>query len=369
MSAQTQYSDEIDLRKVLLGLLSRKKWIIRGITASTILSIIIVLIIPQSFESTGYFKFTSVSIPTYKNYTGGFEDVSLLRSYVDAYHEDTTWKFNSDIFEYAFEPVYGFGKNPKNLMKENTVLGIQITCTANTAEEAQRRVESLGGYLQTSLVNMEIWKHYAGMEGRLDITVIKSKSGKVEKKLDLEILNKKIELINNNMSKYISATETYDRQVVKLDETTEKYLPLPQQLIAAMISLNNLDIEMNQIIRRQNIAEILLGFIHKVDGLIKDKSVFLVDRDLLTKMIKEKNTYFNGLKEDRDVLTARYKTESQLQGYSLLALEQYQYVSGPILPKSPIKPMRLLIVISVFFASLILLVTYGILVSWWKREG
>ncbi|HIO67404.1 MAG TPA: hypothetical protein EYN41_03635 [Flavobacteriales bacterium] len=366
MNAPATYSDEIDFRKVLKELLIHRKRIVRGVVLCTIAAIIISLLIPRSYQSTGFFKFRSVHIPAYKSYTSVFEDVNMLSDFISKYHEDTTWQVNPSIFEDSFEPVYGFGKNRKNLMKDNKVLGITITSVASSPEEAQKRVETLGSYLETCLVNREIWKYYGGMYSRLEADIINAKASMIEHEISVEVLNKKVDLINNSLLHYDPITN-YERQVVKLDETTEKYLPPHQQLIATRVSLNNESVYMEQLERKMSIDDLLLRYVKGIEGYLENKSEFLIEKDLLNSFIAKLNFFFEENREDENVRAARFRIEAKHQSFILLKDEQYKFISGPLLPAKPEKPMKLLIVLVVFFASLVGFVTYSVFLSWWTR--
>jgi len=364
---QTSYSDEIDFRKVLKELLAQKKLIIRGVVVCTAAAVVFSFLTPKSYVSSGFFQFKSVSIPSFKNYSAVFEDVNMLGVYIKKYHKDTTWVVSPSVFGDSFEPIYAYGKNPKNLMKDNTVLGVKITSAAATPDEARNRVETLGAYLETCLVNREIWKHYGGMSARLKSSFIESNASMIEHKISIDFLNKKIKLINQGLLKN-DRVSSYDRQVVKLDATTEKYLPPFQQLIATRVSMNNIGVDMELLRRKMAIEELLLGYVQSIEGYLKDKSQFLIDGSLLDMFIEQIDEYFEDNKDNENTPTARYQIEAKLQTFVLLKNEQFKFVSGPTLPHSPKKPVKSLIVLVVFFASLVGFVTYGVFISWWIRE-
>jgi hypothetical protein len=296
-----------------------------------------------------------------------FEDVNMLNAFIDDYHGDSTWDATPSVFEDAFEPVYGFGKNAKNLMNENRVLGIKITTAGGSPEEAQQRVQTLGDYLNTCLVNNEVWEYYGGSKARVGTNIIESKASMIQHNIDVSILEKKIDLLNSSLTKY-DPVSNYERQVVKLDATTEKYLPVHQQIIASKVALYNIGVSMDKIERQINMDELVLGYLNKVEMFLVDKSKFLPDILLLDNFMATLDSYFESERDDTNALASKYSIEVKLEAFQLLKREQFRFMSGPSLPQRPEKQAKTVMVMVTFFASLVAFITYGVFISWWNRE-
>ncbi|MBL4755438.1 MAG: hypothetical protein JKY52_17810 [Flavobacteriales bacterium] len=365
MLPQNSYSDEIDLLKVLKELLGQRKLIITGVVLCTIAAVIISLLLPGSSKKTGFFQFEPVSVSSYKSYRGVFEDVSKLNAYIQKYHDDTTWTVNSSVFTGSFEPEYAYGKYPNDLIKENTVLGVRITSTATNPQEAHNRVKTLGSYLETCVVNMEIWKHYGAMRTRLKSQFTASKVSMIEHQISMDYLKKKIDSSKGNVLSN-NAVSSHERKVVKLDRVYEDYLSTHHQLIATNMSINNIEVAMELLRRKVAVDELLLGYVKSTEGLLKDKDKFLIDRSLLENFVAQFDDYFGSKSGSENLETSRYQVEATLLGFEVLRNEQFKFVSGPSLAEEPRKTGKLSIVLVVFFTSLVAFITYCLFISWWK---
>ena len=365
MLPQNSYSDEIDLSKVLKELLGQRKLIITGVVICTIVAVIITLLLPGSSKNTGFFQFEPVSVPSYKSYTEVFEDVGKLKAYIQKYHDDTTWTVSSSVFADSFEPEYAYGKYPKDLVEENAVLGVRITAIAANPEEAHNRVNTLGSYLETCVVNMEIWKHYGAMSTRLKSQFTASKLSMIEHQISIDYLKKKIDWSNGNLLN-TNAASTHEGKVVQLDKVSENDLATHHQVIATSMSINNIEVAMELLRRKVAVDELLLGYVKSIEGFLKDKDKFLIDRSLLDSFVAQLEDYFGSKSGSENLAMARYQAEATLQGFEVLRNEQFKFVTGPSLAEEPRKAGKFSIVLVVFFTSLVAFITYSLFISWWK---
>jgi len=237
----TPYSDEIDIRQILKSLLERKKTIISGVVLCTFLSLIFSFIVPQSFESTGFFSFSSVDIPKFQIYEGLYKNPGMLKSFIEKYYKEDDWVISNSIFEDSYDPIYAYGMNPRNLVKDNSVIGLRVTSSGNSPKKAKSRVDVLGKYMSTTILNMSMWQYYSQFRMQIEGEILEYKNDIIECDQEIESLRQKLELLNSSIVNSFKSSLDYGRNVIQVDGSTEKYLPLYQQSVATNITINNME--------------------------------------------------------------------------------------------------------------------------------
>lgn len=368
MPEKRPYSDEIDIRQILRSLLEKKKTITVGVLLCTFLSLIISFVVPQSYESTGFFSFSSVDIPRFQIYEGLYKNPGMLKSFIEKYYKEDDWVISNSVFEDSYEPIYAYGMNPRNLVKDNSVIGLRVTSSGNSPEKAKSRVDVLGKYMSTTILNMSMWQYYSQFRTKLEGEITEKKNEIIECNQEIKSLKQKLELLNEANSESINSSLNYGRNVIQVDANTEKYLPLKQQAIAAKITISNL---VEVIIRKNREIETsnqLLGFLSKINVYFDFEEGFLIEEHLLDTIIKTKERYFFHLQNIQDVEKAILIVEQKVAEFVGIRTTTLRFLSGPSFPERPAKPSKSLIVFSVFFISIICFVIYSVFLSWWEKR-
>ncbi len=362
------YSDEIDIRQILKSLLKKKKIIVMGVFICTSISLVISFFAPQYYESTGFFSFTSVDIPKFQIYEGLYKNPGMLKSFIEKYNDEDNWVINSSIFEDSYEPIYAYGMNPRNLVKDNSVIGLRVTSSGNSPKSAKSRVDILGKYMSTTILNMTMWQHYSQFRMQIEGEVSEYKNAIIKCDQEIESLRNKLELLNNTKANSLNNSLNYGRNVIQVDVTTEKYLPLNQQFIATKIAIRNKEESINSKNREIETSNQLLDFLSEIDENFDFEAGFLIEDHLLDTIIRVKERYFQRLDTIQNVKAAMVIVEEKIVEFVGIRATTLRFLSGPSFPERPAKPSKSLIVFSVFFISLICFILYSVFLAWWEKR-
>jgi len=366
---ENQETDDIDVRQILKDLLANKRSILIAVVLSIVVSISVAFLIPRSYESKSFFSFSSVKIPEYRMYKSLFEDTDLLKDYIAKYYDKDIWSVQGSVFEDSFEPVFGYGEaSEEDVLLDNSVLGVYILSTASTPDIAQARVQTLGDYVSTIIVNNSIYAYFGTLRGKLESGILVKKGMILGLKEDIAFYKGREALISSGLVGLYNR-DVYERQVVQVTSETEKYLPPHQQLVATRVMLNQINSELDMLSVKIERSNLLLGFVDKIDKYFGDKNEFLINRSLQAQLSQEQQEYFEPEKILEEHINVSYTVEGKLLGFKNLGNGSFHFMSDPLLPDGSDGPRKSRVAILIFFILLGTYMGFGVFMSWWRQEA
>ncbi len=389
---------EFDIIETMMVLWRRKRIIILGTGFFTVLAIIIVLLLPRTYKSTGF-------INTYWPYRDIKEKKVKLKDktikeigYVIKLAESKTKielinnndklidfvKFNKDKLNFSIsqinnlddlsennliKPAYAY-KNVKRKLdnKQNFLLGFSLKGLSDSPEKARQKVIMLKEYISCIVLNNEINDYVninlsfekgklLGIDNRIsnlryELQQLKHKEQQIEKLAkDFPILNKGNRIIMSNK----------DNQTIYLSP-----LQLQAQLKISIIEKKQLIEKLNwQIIIAKNKIAILQSF----SNLINKSDKNFVDMSLINKIYL---IFTNHIKVNKnpneEFKIAINEIKERLTYFKQLKNYVFQLTSFPTIPKTPVAPKRKLIVSLTFVFSLFLFIVLVIFRETWQNK-
>ena len=365
--ATERYSDDIDVRALLKSLIARKRSISIAMLVSAVLSLIITLIVPQKFESTGFYTFPPVTTPRYKAYSGLLENVNMLNAFIEANHSEDSWIVSNTIFKESYSPIFSYGENPQNLLKENSVIGVNISTHGNSPESAQLRANTLGLYISTSIINENMWYYYSRLREKVEEGNDEYVKNIIGAKEAIEQLQEREKFILNDLKDLYNSDDEYDRMVMHVDAETEKYLPPHQQLIATKLNINNAKIRIANFEHAIKVNEFTCEFLDRVNPYFADKNQFIIDTHLLKKVLNERKDFLESIKNSEFTVEVTFAINEKLNGLVSLRDFYFRFISGPVLPTEPGKPSRSKVALLMFMISMAGFIGIDVFRSWWRN--
>ena len=428
MDNETGYSQEIDLVHLAKVLVRRKWFIIVGTCAFTLAVLIITLLLPKVYSSSGFFQLSrgmeidltelkdiqdkiredlqnekldnvtlqnnllindilqdtglmmkNVSIPDYKKYESLFTNPQLFLRFItnleksgekDLEEIKLSIRTSEDILKWL-EPVYAYSKKDlKELAQtskdlKNFVLGIRIDGEQHSPQQAKTFVSVLGMFVKDSIL-------YGIISGYIDTQLNRSKTEYnkcdnfiVKDEFRLSQLIDKRKYMEDVLKKYPQSREMLNRELYSLENSGHRYLSPTTQLVG--IESHIADINENLSNNRRN--KELMGL--KFDYFTKAKEILAAEpfgQTLLAKMIELKENFFSGKKLTPDISRQVINDLTvDLDNFSNLSAG-IEFISGPTISNRPVKPRIVIIVAVALVVGFFLIIFLAFFIDWWKTN-
>jgi len=419
------FSDEIDLIQ-LVKVLVKKKWLIIGGTlAATLAALVISLLLPRIYQSNGFFRLSSgvdvdleelkkiqdkiredfqenlldnltlqntmllnetledaglmmktVSIPDYKKYLSQFTNPFQLIRFMDEKKKNgdesvkalkSTFRASEEI-EQLIEPVYAYSKkdlkeltqNPKET--KNFVLGVQLTAEGESPEKAQAFTKLIGEFIKDCILYGKL-SDYIGAQWNKSRTEFKKyENFTIKDGFKLEQLKLKRAYIEQLLKAYPGSKEMVSRELYSLENNGHRYLSPVAQLVGIESHIADIKENLAQNLRNKQSLELKLDFFSKAKDMISTERF---GRALLDQLEKWKDSFLSEKNLPADVVR-QVKNELGVDLDNFMNLnEEMQFISGPTLSHTPVKPKKSLITAIGFVLGLALSVFLAFVVDWW----
>ncbi len=271
-------SDNIDLLGIL-GRLLRYKRAVFFSAALFFISALLIYLYTRNFNSQGLYQLSvprvessrtgmpsltygRVSFAEYKRISGTLTDQTRLRQFLDvrrAVNPEINFSHllnaaaKLDGMSEFIEPKYVVSKaDSKELVdygaKENasTLLGIQISAKAHTAEVANKIVNALAEYVREQTFRTVFDDYLIQKVSDLSGNLIQFESDVLQRDFQLRQLRDKVSSLEKLKNRYLPLADSTQSTVVGLSDSTIRYLPIRTQLIATEAAVD----ELNQISER-----------------------------------------------------------------------------------------------------------------------
>ena len=372
--------DEIDLTE-LIGVLWRKRvFIIVGISAFTLLSIIIALLLPKTYESKGFFLLskdenTALFLPQYKSYSSIFTNPQRLANFVKKKSLNSSFLENfktSEDFKEVISPVYAYTKEDIRKMGQvnkglrNYIVGVRISGESSDVDRAVDISDILGSFIKDSIIYGKIYDFVTLGYNENRSNVLKTENKIFENKFNLSILEKKKSFISSLLKKYPQMKKIANREVVSVQGSGYRYLPPLTQVVGIESAISDVKQNLYKEERLFKIYNLAFYFFKKMkEVLSKD----LLGEELLKSLDETFKLFFKNkdLKNDinKEVWNNLY---TSLENFRKIYYEDMRFISCPTLPEKPTKPNKKLIVIISFITSLFIFIFLAFMIEWWENN-
>ncbi|HLP45031.1 MAG TPA: Wzz/FepE/Etk N-terminal domain-containing protein [Candidatus Kapabacteria bacterium] len=421
-------NDEIDLIRLVKVLIKRKWLIIGGILAATLTAFIISLLLPRTYQSTAFFRLSSgfdmnleelkqiqdkvrdnlhndllynltlamllddnfkdmemlmrnVSFPDYKKYSALFSNSNRFSRFLEhkkqAGDKDVrelmggmSGKAPAVSIANSIEPVYAYSKkdlkeltqNPREA--RNFVVGVELKVENVTPAKARALVNVLGEFIRDSILLGNLGDY---------ITAQWNKSGEELKKIDNFIIKDEVKLqqltakrndIAQLLKKYPESRSMGSRELLSGDKNGYRYLSPAAQLVGIESYVADLKENLSQNGREKELVELKSTFFAKAREMMAGEGE-ISGYTTLDSMMKSLDSFFDEKKRPENAVR-QVKNELAIDFQKLVNMyEEMQFLSGPTLSRTPIRPKKNLILAVGFVLGLLLSVFLAFAVDWW----
>lgn len=382
MNQQQEYEEQLTLFQILKILWKRKWQIITGITAVTILTAIITMILPRTYLSHAILTVsdlekirieenkaspsTGLAIPVFQNYMSTFQSRQLFITYLKKYNYLGEWKKKDFKIRKLIEPNFAYSeKNQRLRGKSNFVVSLKVKGEAGTPEAAKNKALILGKYIRTSLINLWVFDQVFSWKAIVVQKIIRNELN-LEKLQDYitQLKDKETFLIDMISKTPGNAT---GQDPVNISKSTEKYLPLRQQLTAIRIEIKDTELSISRVQKKLKTNKLILEF-HKSLAVSFDATkLFLANETLFDDLVDAQKAFFKD-KKGPEVSAAFFKVNIKFSHYANYRDSLYEFMSNPTQPINPVRPKRRLIVVFSCVAAFFFFIFLALAIEWWKRN-
>lgn len=421
--------NDIDLIRLVKVLIKRKWLIIGGTILTTLAAIIISFMLPKAYKSEGFFKLSSgvdselgmlkvledklrqdfkesenkvdnkellnyillnetlknrnlvftmdnVSIPDYKKYLPQFANPRKLIKYMEYRHKKGGERIDgladslhtsADIRKWL-SPVYAYTKNDlKDLTAnsrdiKNFVLGVSVSGEQNSPENAREFVALLGHFIKSSVLFGKLNEYIDNEWNKGKTETLRCENLILKDEFTLQQLTAKQRHMEGVRKKYPQSKSTAGRQLYSLENSGHRYLSPAAQLVGIESHIADLKENLAKNRRQKQLAHLRSGFFAKARELITSETFGEV---LLEKVGALQDSYFIQKDVPNDVLQ---QSRNQLAidfGVFFNLKDEMQFISGPTLPRVPVKPQKTLIAAVAMIAAFFIFVFLAFGLEWW----
>lgn len=355
-------TEEVKNKNGLMGLVDllwkRRQFIVVGTLAMTILTVIVVLLLPKVYLSRAVISLStirkadssdelprSMDIPIFKRCTDMFQNLSLFLNYsqIKGFKGDwqtDKWEQDAEFFSEHLKPIYAFEVEERGVKAvENSVMGIVIESEDGSPQLAREKTEILGHYILNTILNMQIGQYIDTISIKSQAAIEQMKKAIINLQRETVYLKEKESLLVNDLLKLPGIGATTNRELVTADVNSERYLSPQQQLIAVKMSIKENEIQIDRNQKNAEVEQLMLNYLEKVQYLFQNETKFLIKESLLDTLIKEKEKFF-ATRTDNESKLASYTFATQFYYFQKLRSTVYKFISEPTLPDKHIKPKR-----------------------------
>ncbi|HLP60134.1 MAG TPA: hypothetical protein VK186_14945, partial [Candidatus Deferrimicrobium sp.] len=323
----------------------------------------------------------NVSFPDYKKYSALFSNSNRFSRFLEhkkqAGDKDVrelmggmSGKAPAVSIANSIEPVYAYSKkdlkeltqNPREA--RNFVVGVELKVENVTPAKARALVNVLGEFIRDSILLGNLGDY---------ITAQWNKSGEELKKIDNFIIKDEVKLqqltakrndIAQLLKKYPESRSMGSRELLSGDKNGYRYLSPAAQLVGIESYVADLKENLSQNGREKELVELKSTFFAKAREMMAGEGE-ISGYTTLDSMMKSLDSFFDEKKRPENAVR-QVKNELAIDFQKLVNMyEEMQFLSGPTLSRTPIRPKKNLILAVGFVLGLLLSVFLAFAVDWW----
>jgi uncharacterized protein (DUF2267 family) len=345
------------------------------------------LLLNEALQDSGL-TMKTVSIPDYKKYESQFTNPHKFLRFIEIMRktgdENEYAKYLGDLkldlrtsedIAQWIEPVYAYSKKDMSDLGQiskdvkNFVVGVKMQAEQRSPQTARAFVRAMGNFIKDSIL-------YGKLNDYINAQLNKSHSDAktyenlvIQDEFKLKQLTQKLNHIREVLKKYPQSREMVNRGLFSVQYSGYRYLSPVAQIVGIESHIADIEENLAQNRRKQQIEELRGEFFTKVKEILENKTF---GTPLLRQCTRLKDRFFTkkNLPEDIDEKVTRLianEVAKDLENFRNLN-EEMQFLSGPSLPKKPIKPRKVLITVISFILGFFIFVFLAFFVEWWETN-
>jgi LPS O-antigen subunit length determinant protein (WzzB/FepE family) len=429
MDKQDAQPDSIDLLRLVKVLVKRKWLVILGTSIFTLAAVSISFILPKAYESEGFFQLSSVmdidleelreiqeniredlmnnqavlnntlqknlllnqtlqdtgfmlkhvSIPDYKKYLSQFTNHQKFLRFIKERAKAAgkpmgelklNLRSSEDVASWV-EPVYAYSKRDMSDLGQisrdirNFVVGLIVRGEQETSQKAHFLVAGIGDFIKDSILYGKLNDYITGQLNKSKTEAKKYENFVIKDQFKLKQLKEKKNYMQGVLKTYPRTGSSPGREVVLLQTDAHRYLSPTAQLVGIEAHIADINENIAQNRRGQQIEELKCRYFMGVKEFL-GKDLFggiLFNRcmELKTALPTQKEFPADIIRQVDNELSVDL---DNFRGFS----EEMQFLSGPTLPKKPIKPRKALIAAIAFVLGVFIFIFLAFFVEWWQSN-
>jgi LPS O-antigen subunit length determinant protein (WzzB/FepE family) len=425
MDKETGYSQEIDLVHLAKVLVKRKWFIILGTCVFTAAVLLVTLVLPKVYKSSGFFQLSrgmdidlkelkdiqdkiredlqnekldnvtmqnnlllndilqdtslmmkNVSIPDYKKYESLFTNPQQFLRFIDNRektgdidlgHIKDSVRTSEDISRWL-EPVYAYSKKDLRDLAQsskdvkNFVLGIRISGEQYSPQQAKTFVSVMGLFIKDSILYGKMADYIDTQLNRGKTEYNKNDNFIVKDEFKLKQLTDKRKFMEGVLKKYPRSKEMLGRELYSLENSGHRYLSPVAQLVGIESHIADINENLAQNRRNKELMGLKFDFFSKAKEILGGE---YFGQPLLEKITGLKETFFSEKKLPPDI-TRQVKNDLAVDLDNFMNLNaEIEFISGPTLSKRPVKPRKVLVVAVALMVGFFLFIFLAFFIDWW----
>ncbi|NIM18008.1 MAG: hypothetical protein GTO45_38935 [Candidatus Aminicenantes bacterium] len=330
----------------------------------------------------------TVSIPDYKKYESQITNpykflrfIEIMRKaegkneYAKYLGELTLNIRTSEDIAQWLEPVYAYSKKDMSDLGQiskdvkNFVVGAKVQAEQRSPQTARAFVWAMGNFIKDSIL-------YGKLNDYINAQLNKSHSDAktyenyvIQDEFKLKQLTRKLNHIQDVLKKYPQSRQMVNRELFSEQYSGYRYLSPVAQIVGIESHIADIEENLAQNRRNQEIEELRAEFFSRVKEILESKTFGV---PLLHQCMKLKDSFFarkNQPGKINDDVARQLANELVKDFDNFRNLnEEMQFLSGPSLPKKPIKPRKILITVISFILGFFIFVFLAFFVEWWENN-
>jgi LPS O-antigen subunit length determinant protein (WzzB/FepE family) len=394
---------EVDLAAIFAIFWRRRKLILLGTLAVTLLVGAISFIIPKTYRSEGFYQLGNPEKRIEKNNdkdkdkekdkdkdkeTVSEENVDVIGIPIPLYKKRAPQFFDPDRLQLFAGLEKSFGEKDLNSIKlnfqtgesikkwitpvfadarEDMVLGLKLSYEADSPQKAYNYVQLFGRYVQDCLLYESLYDYIQDEYSKVIAELNQNENDIIDLQFNLLQGTKKMLAIKAILNKYSELAKIENRQVVLVQEKGFSFLGPVTQLIGSESTLADM---------RQELANLE----REKEKLLMRREYFSKCNEALTKSGSKGGMIFSQLKAiksdvfknlDFSLGTVKEVVNDlniDLQTFDLAFYTNCRFLAGPTLPNQPVKTRKMGIVIFSCFLAFFFFIFLMLVLHWWQSN-
>jgi LPS O-antigen subunit length determinant protein (WzzB/FepE family) len=382
-TASRTKGNEIDLSAFFAILWRRRKLILIGTAALTLLAAVLSFLLPRVYRSTGYYQLGSanagVSIQLYKSSSSMFTNPNRFQKAARgeaAFNQEEKKKIAEEFREQEsigswIAPLYAFSREDQRLLaqiskdEQNAVLGLNLAYEANSPQAAARMVSFFGRFVRDCLMYVTLFNYVSDNAIDSHTSLQKNENALIENRFRFGQQEKKLLDIRAILRNYPDSARIENRQLVSIQDGGARYLSPVTQIVGIESTLADLRREVADLERDREM-------------LLLRAEYFDMGRAEVDKSDEQGEGLFQALKANHAALFAKKNLERDTvrEVYNSLNIDllnfdrtfnrSYRFVSGPTVPDRHIKPSKRMIILLAIVLAGAFFCLLALALDWWN---
>jgi hypothetical protein len=240
-------------------------------------------------------------------------------------------------------PVYAYTKadskefidNPTAKEAAGQVVGLRVATTARSAEVAQKRGRVLAEYVRDTVFLQAMTDYIRVRDNELKRSALTYENSVISNRYQFKVATDRLRELKTVAQRNPDAARSDGRSVLSLTDSTTRFLPLSTQMMAADVSMVDLNLNFESAKRSRDQAEYTIAYF----GALQKAAVGAKTAEAIIKAMPSAKAFAD---KGRDLTDEKIKQVSNATQLEILTLEDAYYnrsrfTVGPTLPERSLK--------------------------------